>query len=55
MDRILKESGGFEKAQEIRAQLEKMKAEGAWTAWKKYFSDKKSDDLPPEVEQLSGL
>ena len=39
-------SGGFEKAQEIRAQLEKMKAEGAW---KKYFSDKKSNALPPEV------
>ena len=46
VERILKESGGYEKAQEIRAQLEKMKAEGSW---KQLYSDKKSVALPPEV------
>ena len=46
MSQKVRLSGGFEKAQEIRTQLEKMKAEGAW---KRYFSDKKSDALPPEV------
>ena len=46
MDRILKASGGYEKAQEIRAQLERMKKEGSW---KQLYSDLKETPLPPEI------
>ena len=45
VDRILKASGGYEKAQEIRAQLERMKKEGSW---KQMFSDRKAVALPPQ-------
>ena len=46
VDRILKASGGYEKAQEIRAQLERMKKEGSW---KQRYSDRKAVALPPEI------
>ena len=46
VDKILKASGGYEKAQEIRAQLERMKKEGSW---KQLYSDVKKTPLPPEI------
>ena len=46
VDTILKASGGYEKAQEIRAQLERMKKEGSW---KQLYSDVKKTPLPPEI------
>ena len=46
VDEILKASGGYEKAQEIRAQLERMKKEGSW---KQLYSDRKAVPLPPDI------
>ena len=46
VDQILKASGGYEKAQEIRAQLERMKKEGSW---KQLYSDRKAVPLPPDI------